>query len=500
MKKIVSIAILCIGVLSCESNQTEPILQIPIIKKSKVVPPILTAAPIAEIFQINNTLDTILISEKGGCISIPKHCFITNDGIEVLENIKISFNEYLNPADILLSGIPMVYVDGEDTVDFQSAGMCKVLAYTPSEQLYLKSDKAIGIGLRSLAQDNDYNLYYMDTLKGEWLEREKNIPVILANQLPIMPINLQKTDTNDILEIEIEDYRIRPLYKMWHRSKFCVYGENQLVASDSSIWWYDMTINPTKNRDLYDLTFNGVGRDRKQWVYNLTVQPVIDSTNYIIELERFQTNMKAYVKEIESFKNQLHQNFSNYNKINTDIKANAEAYKALSVIQKRQDSLNMVNHRFEDSLIQVKQLMDDSLREVQATLWEEQKTERYKSNRTRIEVMRSFDIRQMGVFNCDRFYRRPIVMTKSVGMIVNNQLRQFDSGYLVDVKSNAVLSQLKFSINSYSIDLDLTPYVFVGILGGEVYMVNLSLDRLNEELNLVSMTHISISELKDILN
>jgi len=500
MKKLIIITILSLGFFSCESSKTKPVSQISFVIQSKISPPLLSEVTVSEKFQIDNSEDTILISKKGGYISIPKNCFMNSMGENVVKDVTISFHEYLNVGEILLSGIPMVYIESGDTMNFQSAGMCEVLAFNNKRQLKLKEGKQIGIGLRNLAQDNGYNLYYFDTLKGDWIEKKKNIPVILGNQLPLAPIDLQNIDTNDILDIEIEDYRIRPLYKMWHRSKFCVYGKNNLVSSDSSIWWYDMTINSTQNRDLYDLTFNGVDEKRKQWVYNLTVQPVIDSANYEQEVENFKQNMKTYVKKLEAFKRELSQNSANYRLVNKEIEANRKEDKILFAKQWQQDSLNMVNYLFDDSLRQIKQKVNDSLINVQARLKEQQQSERYKSNRTRIEVMRSFNISKMGIFNCDRFYTRPILVTKSIKMLVNMQARQFDSAYLVDVKSNVVLNYLKFSIDSYLIDLDLKDYVFVGILGGEIYMTDLSLDNLTERFNLVSMKNVPISEFKSILN
>ena len=40
--------------------------------KHKIVSPLLSEVPSAEIFKINNSEDTVLISKKGGYISIPK--------------------------------------------------------------------------------------------------------------------------------------------------------------------------------------------------------------------------------------------------------------------------------------------------------------------------------------------------------------------------------------------------------------------------------------------
>jgi len=502
MKKMVICVVLIIGVWSCEVNERdyEMLEKKAFVSNSQIRPPLTNCLPTPECFQINNSTDTVLISAKGNYISIPKNCFINADGEGVVDDISISFNEYLNPSDILLSGIPMIYMEGEDTLSFQSAGMCEVLATNKHGPLTLKADKQIEIGLRSLAQDNDYNLYYFDTLSGAWLEKEKNLPVLLANELPIVPVNLQMADTNSILELNIENYQMRPLYRMWHRSKFCIYGEYKLISSDSSIWWYDMTINPTKNRDLYDLTFNGVDEDSRQYEYNLTVQPVIDSANYSQEFENFQSNMLAYIKALASYKIELANSVTNGLRVQTELAQVKIDEDVRTSAERLQDSLAMVEYLKEDSLRQIKRAIDDSLIVIQTQQWKAQKNERYKSNRTRVEVMRSFKINQMGVFNCDRFYKRPIVTTKAFAMIVDEKARRFDTAYLVDVKSNAVLNYLKFSVNSYLIDLDMNAYVFIGILGGEVYMTNLALDDVTEYENYIPMKHISTEELKSLLN
>ena len=502
MKRLFSCVLVVIGLTACGGDeivdQSNSIL--PVFDGLKIIPPLLDEVKTAETFKIDNSLDTILISKRGNCIAVPNNCFVHQNGDGVVGLVSLSFTDYLNTSDILLSGIPMEVIENGDTATFQSAGMCKVLAYDQSGVLKLKEDKVIDIGLRSLAQDQNYNLYYFDTLKGKWSEKEKALPLILKDELPLVPINLQKLDSNKILEIEIEDHELRPLYKMWHHSKFSIYGRDTIAKSDGSVWWYDMTINSTQNRDLYDLTFNGVDEESKQYTYNLTVQPVIDSTNYEYELDHFEENMRLYVKRIMETKAELERHKEEGMQIEAEFIQIKKEEKIKSDLQLKEDSLRMVEYNIEDSLRQVQQNLNDSLIKVQKKLWKDQKNDRYKSNRRRIEVMRTFSIQQMGIFNCDRFYLRSNLTTKSIAMLVNKQARQFDSAYLVNIEANAVLKYLKFAINEYVIDLDVSHYVFVGLLGGEIYITRLFLNDLKNDRNRIELQQVSALELKTILN
>lgn len=487
MKNYKLFIIFSVLLISC-NNSNQTIIDLPKEASFKITPPLLDAVPIAEIFEIDNSEDTILFSDNGSYISIPKDCFVDDIGNSVSDPVSIYFNEYQNPADILLSGIPMVYMENKDTMDFQSAGMCEVLASVNNEQIQLKKNKTIGIGLRNLAQENDYNLYYFDTIKGNWIEKEKSIPLIKSNELPIKPVNLQKSDSDKIVTVNIEKYKIRPLYKMWHKSKFHVYGEQTLIESDSSVWWYDMGVKETNNKDLYKLTFIGVNDNSDQCKYDLIVQPTIDSANYEIEMELFYQNMKAYITEIELIKTEIAQNTLEGQKIEAEWAEN-----------RRLDSLRYVQEWIKDSLRVVQQKANDSIRVVQAELWKAQNLELWKTQETRVEVMRSFTIKQMGIYNCDRFYKRMVVTNKQIGFVINNQLRQFDQSYLINKYDNAVLSYVPFYANHYSIGLNNQQYSFVGIMGGKIYHTFLKLSDSNENSYDMSATELSIEEFKNIM-
>jgi hypothetical protein len=467
MKKIVIYVTMIVGVLSCTSEEKEMILQLTKEASFKIKPPLVNNPPIAQIFNIDNSLDTVLISNRGSFISIPKNCFSDGKDNDVTNGITISLDEYLNPSDILLSGIPMVYMKSEDTMDFQSAGMCKISASSNHTELQIKEGKSIDIGLRNMAQENDYNLYYFDTLQGNWIEKETDLLLIQSNNLPMVPVNLQKVNPDKIVSIDIERYQLRPLYRMWHKSKFKMYGEAKIIETDSSVWWYDMSVLSSKNPDIFELKFNGVDENGKQHTQQMMVQPTIDSANYDNEMSFFYKNMRRYVEELQLVEADLKQS-----------RIDAEKMDAMWEEQKVLDSAMYAEQWIQDSLNIIRQ------------------QEYYKVAETRVEVMRSFSINQMGLFNCDRFYKRTIVAKKQVGFMVLGVKTCFDNAYLVNKYDNAVLTYVPFFAGRYSIDFDSQSYDFVGILGGVIYMENIKISNDNDRFFDVDINKVTVEELK----
>jgi len=457
--------------LSC--NQTNSEKNLPKIKPFPlpiytITPPINHGIPTPILFKIDNSKDTILVSDKGSYISIPKNCFVDETGQSITKDITISLDEYLDPASILLSGIPMKFIEGRDTMDFQSAGMCKILASANSKPLQISKNKEINIGLRNLSSAPNYNLYYFDTLSGSWNEKEKNILPNTNINIPIPPLNIANVDSNNIVKITIENHKIRPLYKMWHKSKFYIYDKGNSLYADSSVWWYDMTIKPTQNKDLYSLMFNGVNEFSRQYTHKLIVQPLIDSVNFEAEMALFKSNMRLYISENEA-------QITRRKKELAQLKLDNIAYAKQFTI---------------DSIAAVKQSIIDSLNQIK---YEE-------IAQTRTEVMRSFTIKKMGIYNCDRFYIREIIATQNVGFIVENSTTIFDKSFIINTQDNTVLNSVPSSVNRYKISFDNQLYTFIGITGKNIYTTQIKLDEDFNPYKDYTVKKIDLSELEQALN
>lgn len=438
MKSILTFT-LAILLFSCENNSTETIAEV---KNSepvfKIEPPIPGAEPEGEIFAIDNSKDTILITDHGSFVSVPANCFCDEKGNAVEKNIEVVFKEYSNTADILLSGIPMQFIENGDTQIFQSAGMCDIEAFSGENKLVLKDSNSISIGLRNQAQESDYNLYYFDTLQGEWIEQKKNIPLIMPDALPVKPVNLQTADTNRIIAISIENYTQRPLHKMWHRSRFYMLSGQRLRHANDSVWWYDVSVNETKNEDVFELRFQGM-KGEKQYRERVLVQPMIDSSNFEEGMSLFRNNMISYAKELLAIQE----------KIDRD---------------------------------------------------EEEGGQREATRQKGEEVMRVFGINQMGTYNCDRFYNRPdLIENKKIQFCSDGVERIFAFAYLLSPADNLVTSYVPYSLGYYSLALHLDDQYFVGIGDGKLYGTSLSPENVPFEVGKLEVQELTSAELETIV-
>lgn len=463
MKTIVTLSA-CALLFSCSTqnpvsipaqDSVQPVFQID--------PPLVGAQPEKESYLIDNSKDTILITDHGSFVSIPADCFCDNQGNEISGEVSVEFTEYSNTADILLSGIPMQFVENGDTQIFQSAGMCKIDAFAAGNYLQLKEGKKIDIGLRNSAQDEDYNLYYFDTLQGEWIEKKKDLPVLIPDAVPVVPVALNEADTNRIINIEIENFTARPLQKMWHRSKFYLLEGERLQHAGDSVWWYDISVNETKNQEIFELCFYGL-KGPQQCREKVLVQPLIDSVNAEEEMNVFRSKMKAYAKEVLALQE----------KIEREDKESERIISELNELE-RLDSIERAERWIRDSVYYAIQR---------------------KAQEKNSQVVRVFSANRMGIYNCDRFYAFESTVTKNIKFQINGEASVFTYSYLLLPAANTVLNSVYRNDETYSIALGSGDYCFVGIKGDQLFTAMLQRNLILDETSVMDVRAVSAAELE----
>ena len=131
---------------------------------------------------------------SGTLIEIPKHAFEDKDGNPVDKKIKIKYREYHDVQDIILSGIKMNYNEADTSGDFESAGMFEIRAEDENGELNLNEGTAIDIELASF-KDGDFNKYQMNQTTYEWEYMDNSIP----------ETNFRKEQRLNELEAKIEE-------------------------------------------------------------------------------------------------------------------------------------------------------------------------------------------------------------------------------------------------------------------------------------------------------
>ncbi len=101
-------------------------------------------------------------------LSVPENAFVDKDGKVITTPVKLEYTEYMNPAQIMLSGIPMSYDSAGVRYNFSSAGMFELNASSNGKAVFPNPDKPISVEMTSSSNDTDYNLYAYDSTKGSW--------------------------------------------------------------------------------------------------------------------------------------------------------------------------------------------------------------------------------------------------------------------------------------------------------------------------------------------
>lgn len=409
----------------------------------EITPPVEEFTPHKEVFSIDNTKDTVLISEHGSFVHVPSHCFVNEEG-QPATNVEVEFTEYTNPADILFSGIPMEFVTANGNETFQSAGMCEIDASSAGKNVSIAEGKGIDIGLKNRAQDPDYNLYYFDREKGEWVEREKDLPVD-TDCIPVKPVTVATIDTSRIVHVDVADYSLNKEFRMWDKTKFYLLPGQEPKYHDSAVYWYNMEVVETTNPELFILKFNGT-HGVEQVIEVLKVQPLVTPENHDEAMRLFNRKMRAHAKQL------LGRKAERSTLMDVDE----------TVAQLEQEHIAYKKAKEEERIA-------DSIR------WEE----RYAADQARAEVMRTFEVNQLGLYNCDRFYKREILATKKISFTHHNEIVEFDETFLCSPRDNAVLNYLRATDGTYTLDLSSGTFYFVGLKGKTIFCKEIDLQTSN---------------------
>ena len=430
----------------------------------EIAPPVEEYQPEAEVYTIDNTKDTIIISDHGSFVNIPANAFVDKSGKSV-ESVELNFTEYTNPADILFSGIPMEYITEEGTETFQSAGMCEISAKANGEELKIAEGKTIDIGLKNKAQDSDYNLYYFDKTKGEWIEKEKEIAVE-TTPLPVQPIDPSKVDSARIIEVKVETVELRR-QDAWSGSSFYLLPGEEPQYQNRPVGWFEANIYKTAQKGAFRLQLNGV-LDGKEVKEILLVQPMVAPEDYETAVAEFQQNMRLHAVTVMYKRN----------------KEMADAFMEEEKERAKQDSL------IAEQVALIKELVrQDSIANYA----------RNKASEIQTEVIRTFSINQVGIYNCDRFYRRQVIATRTFKFTHNNNPLEVNNSTLCSPSDNAILRSGAFvqsTYNSCTIQLTAVDYYFVGIKGDKIYCRKVNANTPEGKLEL---EEISKSEFEQIM-
>jgi hypothetical protein len=133
-----------------------------------VNPPIKGIDVEREIYTINPSIENVLSYPSGTRIRIPANAFTSKDGLPVTSTIQVSYREFRDPVDFLVSGIPMKYDTGGTVTNFESAGMFELTASADNEPVQMTAGKNIDMNFNTTSKDSTYNFYSFNDQTGNW--------------------------------------------------------------------------------------------------------------------------------------------------------------------------------------------------------------------------------------------------------------------------------------------------------------------------------------------
>ena len=126
-----------------------------------------------------------IICASGSKIKIPANAFTDGQGQVLRGKVRVKYREFRDAVDIFVSGIPMSYDSGGTKYQFESAGMCEILADQNDKPVNPNPASPITIQYKSNYGGTQYNLYELDTTARNWkcIGKDKVEPI--AQQQPV---------------------------------------------------------------------------------------------------------------------------------------------------------------------------------------------------------------------------------------------------------------------------------------------------------------------------
>jgi len=244
----------------------------------------------------------------GSKIIIPSSAFVDKHGNIIHGDVDVTYREFHDPVDFFVAGVPMVYSAGGKEHHFESAGMMEINASYKGEPAFLHPDKEIQVAMASYTEEDNYNLYYLDTAAKAWMEIGKdsiiikpdpeeelarlraNIPVAVK---PAKPKRVNEDNYRFTLDFDEKDY---PELAAFENTMFEVKAGQQFSTKLFDVIYDDIKLDRRKSGD-YLVTF-GKGLARKQF----TVYPVFKEVDFAQAQATYEKQYAQYMdtrKKIE---------------------------------------------------------------------------------------------------------------------------------------------------------------------------------------------------------
>lgn len=137
-------------------------------EKQNIAPPINSVDVPFKNFTVTNATSQTLSLENGTTIEIPANAFVDANGNAINSEVNISYREFHTAADILVSGIPMKASHNGIDGDMQTAGMFEINASSNNQEVFVAEGKNIGVNMATNVDGDNYDFWELNQESGAW--------------------------------------------------------------------------------------------------------------------------------------------------------------------------------------------------------------------------------------------------------------------------------------------------------------------------------------------
>lgn len=221
-------------------------------------------------FVFSNSTGFLHKTSKGSVIMVPKDAFVNEDGSLVQGNVTIDFKEIFTASEIILSGIPMNVKNNGVVTPFISDGMFSIVAGCNGRNVKLAEGKSISVSTPSHKAETDFDYWYFNEVAGEWEKTgDRNATLsaeeVIAQATLVNPelaadlkvTELQSADPVSETELLAEITETKPLEPEKHDPKAFVFNiaadyndYPELAGYKHVLWKPETELNEKEQRNL----------------------------------------------------------------------------------------------------------------------------------------------------------------------------------------------------------------------------------------------------------
>lgn len=265
-----------------------------------------------ETYYLSSNCSQKLTTHSGSCLHIPDNAFVDSAGNNVPLPVELKYREYRNPVDFFRSGIPMTYDSAGTEYTFESAGMLELRAFKDDREIFLAPGKNITADMRSNNNSDEFNVYYLDTVKRNWVYQGKDIVTDIvpeknetvtdnvtkikdsASTLSFVPLKPEKAkSTMNLIKMKINTDNF-PELNIYDNMLFQVYESSISVFKPIvyTVKWTKGKLSRTLIPGQYELTLS-----KNDTSVTYTVVPVFDDKDYDAAIIKYNKAVQQQITE-----------------------------------------------------------------------------------------------------------------------------------------------------------------------------------------------------------